>query len=267
MIKNSKKAITKKNFLYEALFVVAFLLSSFWLFSAIRSENFSLEQIYSKNGAYIFILSLIALIVSYLNRDKLKGWLSSVIRFLGNNIVAVFGIMVLFQIVTLLFASGLSGYDVYGVYHAAMGDINSQKWTYLQNYPNNFLLFLFMRVVHSLTLLQILNIIAIDFSIAMSYFTAKHLFDKQTARYSILLFIATLGFSPWFLNTYSDTFVLPFVSLGLFFLTRWSQDNISAHYRLISLLSAGFFSSVAYYLKPSAIIFVIAYFLISILKL
>ena len=72
MIKNSKKAITKKNFLYEALFVVAFLLSSFWLFSAIRSENFSLEQIYSKNGAYIFILSLIALIVSYLNRDKLK---------------------------------------------------------------------------------------------------------------------------------------------------------------------------------------------------
>lgn len=74
----------------------------------------------------------------------------------------------------------------------------------------------------------------------MSYFTAKHLFDKQTARYSILLFIATLGFSPWFLNTYSDTFVLPFVSLGIFFLTQWSQDNISAHYRLISLLSAGF---------------------------
>ncbi|MDT2552949.1 hypothetical protein P7D26_10055 [Lactococcus petauri] len=144
MIKNSKKAITKKNFLYEALFVVAFLLSSFWLFSAIRSENFSLEQIYSKNGAYIFILSLIALIVSYLNRDKLKDWLSSAIRFLGNNIVAVFGIMVLFQIVTLLFASGLSGYVVYGVYHAAMGDINSQKWIYLQNYPNNFLLFLFM---------------------------------------------------------------------------------------------------------------------------
>lgn len=267
MIKNSKKAITKKIFLYEALFIVAFLLSSFWLFSAIRSENFSLEQIYSKNGAYIFILSLIALIVSYLNRDKLKDCLSSVIRFLGNNIVAVFGIMVLFQIVTLLFASGLSGYDVYGVYHAAMGDINSQKWTYLQNYTNNFLLFLFMRVVHSLTLLQILNIIAIDFSIAMSYFTAKHLFDKQTARYSILLFIATLGFSPWFLNTYSDTFVLPFVSLGIFFLTQWSQDNISAHYRLISLLSAGFFSSIAYYLKPSAIIFVIAYFLISMLKL
>lgn len=240
MIKNSKKIITKKFFLYEALFVAAFLLSSFWLFSAIRSENFSLEQIYSKNGAYIFILSLIALIVSYLNRDNLKHGLSSVIRFLGNNIVAVFGIMVLFQIVTLLFASGLSGYDVYGVYHAAMGDINSQKWTYLQNYPNNFLLFLFMRVVHSLTLLQLLNIIAIDFSIAMSYFTAKHLFDKQTARYSILIFIATLGFSPWFLNTYSDTFVLPFVSLGMFFLTRWNQDNISAHYRLISLLSAGF---------------------------
>lgn len=73
MIKNSKKVINKKNFLYEALFVVAFLLSSFWLFSAIRSENFSLELIYSQNGAYIFILSLIALTVSYLNRDKLKN--------------------------------------------------------------------------------------------------------------------------------------------------------------------------------------------------
>lgn len=267
MIKNSKKVINKKNFLYEALFVVAFLLSSFWLFSAIRSENFSLELIYSQNGAYIFILSLIALTVSYLNRDKLKNWLSYVIRFLCNNIVAVFGVMILFQIVILLFASGLSGYDVYGLYHAAMGDINSQKWTYLQNYPNNFLLFLFMRIVHSLTLLQILNIIAIDFSIAMSYFTAKRLFDKQTARYSILLFIATLGFSPWFLNTYSDTFVLPFVSLGIFFLTCWSEKSIAPHYRLMSLLSAGFFSSIAYYLKPSAIIFVIAYFLISILKL
>lgn len=257
----------KKNFIYEAIFIIAFLLSSFWLFSAIRSENFALEQIYSKNAGYVFIVSLITLIVGYLNRSKLKQWLSITVRFLSDNIIVVFGIMVLFQIIILLFASGLSGYDVYGVYHAAMGDIDSKNWTYLQNYPNNFLLFLFMKTVHSLTVLQILNIIAIDFSIALSYFTAKELFEERTAKYSILLFMTTFGFSPWLLNTYSDTFVLPFVSLGIFFLSKWTQKNTEPLFRILFLLSAGFASSIAYYLKPSAIIFVIAYFLIFILKL
>ena len=176
-MKRLDRVKTKKNFIYEAIFIIAFLLSSFWLFSAIRSENFALEQVYSKNAGYIFIISLIILIVGYLNRSKLKQWLSITVRFLSDNIIAVFGIMVLFQIIILLFASGLSGYDVYGVYHAAMGDINSKNWTYLQNYPNNFLLFLFMKTVHSLTVLQILNIIAIDFSITLSYFTAQELFE------------------------------------------------------------------------------------------
>ena len=266
MVKNTKNTLTKKNIIYDLLFVVAFLFSSFWLFSAVRSENFSLEKIYSKNGASIFLLSVIALTVSYLNRNKLKVGLSTVFKFLENNIKALFGVMLLFQVVILLFASGLSGYDVYGVYHAAMGDINSQKWIYLQNYPNNLLLFLFMKIVHSLTFLQVLNMIAIDFSIAISYFTAKNLFNKQTAKYSILLFMSSIGFSPWFLNTYSDTFVLPFVSLGIFFLSRYNQSGIAPKYRIMSLLSAGFFSSIAYYLKPSAIIFVIAYFLIYIVK-
>lgn len=261
-----KKRKNYFNFIYDGIFIAAFLFSSFWLFNAVRSDNFALETIFSKKSGYVFIVSLILLTIGYLKRNNLKKWLMASINFLVNHLFVLFGIMVSFQVIIFLFASTLAGYDIYGIYHAAVGDINMQNWIYLQNYPNNFLLFLLMKAVHSLTALQILNILAIDFSIGLSYFTAKTLFGERSARYSTLLFMATLGFTPWLLNTYSDTFVLPFVTLSIFFLSKWGEKNTKVLNRIVFLISAGFFSSVAYYFKPSAIIFVIAYFILYLLE-
>ncbi|WP_271328164.1 glycosyltransferase family 39 protein [Lactococcus muris] len=254
------------KFINKAIFVLAFLFSALWLFNTVRSDNFAIDKVFSKNGGYIFIAALIIMTVAYLKRSELKKWGITSIEFLTNHLFVLFGIMVFFQIIILLFASGLAGYDIWGLYHHAVGDLNIEKSPYLQMYPNNFLLFLLMKAVHSLTALQILNIIAIDFSIIILFFTARTLFGKRAARYSTLIFMATLGFTPWLLNTYSDTFVLPFVALGMFFLSKWDQKNTEPLHRFTYLLAAGFSSAVAYYLKPSAIIFVIAYFLLSALK-
>lgn len=248
------KKENQKNVLLKILSGLSFVIMLMWLYSALVSENFYLPG--TPRYLSLILFSLFSGTMGYFLWIKrvLRKKIFSFCTYMNNQKSFVFLAMIVYQLVVLLFSSTMPGFDVGFLFNIVRGNVG---FAYLQMNPNNFLLFLLYNAVRSLVLMQFLNAIAINTAIILLYRFAKRFYSRKVADISFFFFVLLLGMTPWLLIPYSDTLPLPLV-IGVMYLCRLHKEKPK---KLYLGVTSGVLSAVIYLLKPSAIIFLMAFFI------
>lgn len=213
-------------------FHILFYICFGWIFLNVvftTTDNFLLSLLIALIifGAFYLLHKFTSKVVS--------GWKASTVLF-----CFFFSLIIVFLLQSLLgfylqidCNAGYWDFDqVYrnAVSYATTGQITNH--VYFMRYPNNtftlVLLSLFYRVIflisgHTSEMAGVfLNIVAIDFSILMMFFTSRRIYNSHTA-----LFMAFLCFffTPFYLYVpifYTDTLSMPFLALGVYLYTVFS---------------------------------------------
>lgn len=94
-----------------------------------------------------------------------------------------------------------------------------------------------------------------------------YLASKDKVKLLWYLQIVFLAFFPMIIIPYTDTWVLPSVSLILLGFVGMSNQNLNLIYRILFSVIAGVATAITYYIKPSGIIPAIAFVIIGIIYL
>lgn len=257
-----------KNF-YSIYIFIVFLLVVF----AAPFVGFQFKRNYDCDNIIVFIFFVLIIAVSFFLIYKLKNKLAKLWLFLHSNkgFYWIFGagsaVMLLGQICLVLGAWFVAGWDTRNVIFPEM-QMNSD---YMSMYPNQiFLAGLFRRIYFFLTLkgftfdgyyltLVFLSAILVAISVIMLGIIAKKLFSPFIAILTFLCCMLFVGFSPYILIPYSDTFGLFCTSLILFSFT--TINNKAFKWFVIM-----FFSIVGFFIKPTVLIVLFAIIIILISK-
>lgn len=191
---------------------------------------------------------------------------------------SLFFLTLILQVILLYYIHVPIGWDVDGI-HASVSELiknspDSIASIYLSKNPNNSLFFFLMYFIsqignffhHSLgyswMYWQLVNTIFMDIGFIFIFLAAKNLFNKQIAYFSFYLAFIPLALSPWILVIYTDTIMLPVIGF-IFWLYSLAQKNNN----LTLIVILGTSIAIAYLLKPSSIVFLVAYILINLLIL
>lgn len=111
---------------------------------------------------------------------------------------------------------------------------------------------------------QLWNIIFMDIGFVILFKAAKHLFNKKVAYLTFYLASFSLMFSPWILVPYTDVIMIPVISAVLLLYAKQIEIKNSGVWNLIFI---GILLGICYLLKPSSIVFLIAWTIIMGIKL
>ncbi|WP_423364016.1 hypothetical protein [Mycoplasma sp. P36-A1] len=265
--------------------IIFLLISILMFYFAIRSPIFNINNLTSE---FLFFLIIFLLIISILllnNKSRVflvKGY-DRCSKYFINNLskisIGLFIVAIIIQIVIIFLTTIPIGWDVAqifkGVKNVMAGD-NTRISSYLSRYDNNSMYFYIMYALSSIGNLfiktagntwiywQLLNILILDVGIILLFLATKKLFDLKYA-YSVAYLLAiSMMFSPHLLIPYTDIMALSLTCLMLYL---YSIIHSSIKYRryFITIL-LGIVVSITFLLKPSAIIVVIAFFVVSIIK-
>lgn len=178
----------------------------------------------------------------------------------------------IYQIVLLVAIAGETGFDS-GIVKWAAASPSIEGGSYLANYfsqyPNNLMLMFLERGIYHISqglnitnfmiTLDVVNLVLIDIAIFLiALMLRKYL--KSAILWTMIPLVLLI--SPWIIVVYSDTFVLPFVAgmvlLLSLIVTSWQQEQESWLRLTWQSGLLGIVSWVAYELKPTAIILLIA---------
>ncbi|OZG61726.1 hypothetical protein BMYO_0240 [Bifidobacterium myosotis] len=232
-----------------------------------------------------------ALLFSARFRARVVSW----IRFLANHRRIVFIAMLCWQMVIL--ACFIPAHLRYDARAAQTSSINAVLTpgvfdNYLSTYPNNAFLYLIeyipTRILYLLSgpilienklravtiivfCMQLINIVIVDTSILFLEKTIRPI-SERASRYAYLFMALLLGCSTWIICPYTDTFSLPLsiwmISLMVKVFNKSKERHIDAwrikeivgfvaHFLLI-----GVSTSLAYAMKPSSVIPLIAFVIV-----
>lgn len=255
-------------------FGVVFFAVFLWLFISLCFFNTSTYEF--DMGKQMFSFGLIAVFsfAGFYVLHKIK----SIRNMIADHFISVFVISMLvllvLQIILVTFASVPIGWDCRKIVEAAFGQDLSKHSTYFQTYPNNlFLLFVFRAYSKVISFFQIedpwlpltlLNVLAVDAAILFSVLSMKKIFGKKSAAITFFFAVLLIGFFPWLIVPYSDTFSMPFVVLSFFLYLQLNGQN-SVVKKIILGAGIGLSACIGYLIKPSALIPLIAIILLHIL--
>lgn len=142
--------------------------------------------------------------------------------------------------------------------------------TYLSNYPNNQL-FYFLNAFISLFIgtnvlyYKIINIIVLAFSTLLVKIVASKMYNKKIiGYYCSFIFMIYVQLQPIFMVPYTDSYCLPPLLLSSLFILESSRTRSRLWIIIFSSL-AGIFFATAYLIRPSSIIFIIAFLIFAII--
>ena len=79
-----------------------------------------------------------------------------------------------------------------------------------------------------------INCLFIDCAAFLLYLATKNLFNRMTGFIAFILFIFSLGLSPWILTPYTDTLVLPFVCATIYcYSVLYKNRMLSLAYKIL----------------------------------
>ena len=212
-------------------------------------------------GAVLFLL------FSLINREKQKLQMVE-LCILG-------AVLFIIQQYIIRHAYFLTGWDAGTVNNIAdviaFGGRWDDFWTfYIQKYPNNVLLVcIFAAMKHIAAFLHYdpdaflvwMNIIVIDFSVVLSGVVLCRIVNgKAWARCGLFLMVLLVGFSPWMMIPYSDTFSLPFPIITIFLYLRYKETSIG------SIVEICLIPLIGMLIKPQCIILLIAIVLTELME-
>ena len=230
------------------------------------------------NMKIVFIISILFLIVIlgiYLcvikNKGRIKRFYSNKKSRIITGVVA--GIVILgIQIIIARCFYYPVGWDVKILRESAQAMFfnESVDYLYFQMFPNNvFLLWVFKNICYISNLfpsldyefaLVIFNIIVIDLGVFMTILISKKIFGLKLSVLTGILSSVLLIFSPWMNVVYSDTIGLFFPVL-IFYLYLKCDDCKKTWSKAILYILIGLASVIAFQVKPTNIIILIAIFI------
>ncbi|WP_423364066.1 hypothetical protein [Mycoplasma sp. P36-A1] len=279
------------NRVYEkfASFInITFLfVSILMLYFSLRSPIFDIQNL-TPLVFFITIISLIIFGVLIINKksrlflinhfNKLKN---AFVKDIGKNSIKLFIIAVVLQIIIIINISTPIGWDVGAIFKGVKDTLVGETISisgYLSRYPNNSLYFFIMLNVTKLgnfihsgigntwMFWQLFNIFIIDVGVVLFFFGISKIFNKSFSYISTYALAITVMLSPHILVPYTDTFSLSITCIIIFvFGCIGSVEKINNKILLVILLSA--LSVFSYLLKPTGIIFVIAFILVFFLNI
>lgn len=267
------------TFILKQIDSIFLLFVGITLYGAIRSTNLNLENISSRVFLLVILLFLGIYIITRFKKGKkiLTRLIKRVTNLLQKNALfittAIFLMILLFQMIVLINISTGIGWDVGYVINTIRdsGDLSY----YLSVNPNNqfyfFIMYGYARFIDLFVSTastywfsyQFLNIIIMDLSAILIFKVGKIAFNSKIAYLSLYLYMFLYLLSPWILVPYSDNLAL-FITILSFYL--YLKIDVNKKRTLFLSLTLGLLVGILYLLKPSAIIFLIAWFLITLLK-
>ena len=180
------------------------------------------------------------------------------------------GVVMAWQLLFIICVHPAIGFDVGAIHLGLIEPQNSQLQAYFSINPNNLPLLLILhgvaQLLHSTSWLamDLVTMIVVDLSALLNIISIR-IIDRQKTALGIYIHAIWLSIFPMIIVPYTDTWVLPLVSCYMFcyFSLRFGHLRFRSAYFVAFLL--GLSIAGAYFMKPSAIIPVIAIILIEIL--
>lgn len=225
------------------------------LIGTIRSSNLNLENVSARIFLIPILLGGIFLFYKFMKkRSYLSNLITAIIAFL---------VVVGLQMVFIKLTHTAIGFDV--KHFTQVNQYHKDESNYFGMYPNNMLLLViqheYLELIKKIDVsywlkLDILNVFLVDISAIFNIFLIKIISKKDIIK-AIWIQNIWLMLTPMIIVPYSDTFVLPFVSLELIIGILFLKSKSLKIKGLMSFF-VGILVTITYFIKPSSVIPVIA---------
>lgn len=234
---------------------IMLVLSLHWLFTAI----FHVSQLSSLALILFGVLAILA------NRYRFQ--LKKSYHFLMRHKLAIALAALLFQLIMLLSAELLIRRDAAVVFTGAFKYLKeSSISSYLTRNPNNLPLFLYERFFFNLFgeaalwIMQGLNLFYVNIASCILYKGCQRYFSQATADAVFSLYVTLVGFSPYYMSMYTDIPPLPLISLQIFLALSLLENKGDRRQIIARSLILGILTSLAFLIRPTVMILLIALF-------
>lgn len=207
---------------------------------------------------------------------------SRIKKYLRRNCKTIIIVLILFtiswQFIILYFLHGNSWWDPGIIEKAAMGQHNWLGKKYFEYYPNTFLLFVIEHFIFEvcgepnfsgfLMILGTINIVMLDVAFVILVYSTYRIYkNKHITLITAFLSWILMVLSPYFIIFYSDIPSFLISSLFILLYSLISGKTIKLKKRLIYSIALGLLTCLAYYTKPSLVIFDIALGMVVVIKI
>ncbi|COI26189.1 integral membrane protein [Streptococcus pneumoniae] len=252
------------NWMFRSINVAVAIVLSVALFFSIQSSTLNF---YGFSGrTYVIIFTLIA--IGYLVVvTKAYGCFANIHDWAEKNQNRLFWVtMALLFIWQLVLLASLDTHIEADALTVMESLNNPEKFAnYYSLSPNNFFYFLINYAVSrffgtELIVFKIVNVVFIDLSVFFIRGFTKSLFDTtEIANITTLVYAYFYVLQPIFIFPYTDTYSLPFISAALYFGQKMLKNKTQGYLFAVML---GLVLGVIYFLRPSAVIFEIAFLVV-----
>lgn len=238
----------------------------------LTSSNLLLNSQTTTWVTMVMLLGLVGIIIIMITDNFVKRFARSVYQsgWLGMLVLGI--LLLIWQIFFIVATHPAIGFDV-NMLHQAWINPNQAKVRgyFSQNYNNLPILLLqnwILTKFHSTSWLVIdsVTLFLVNLSALINIVT-MYLVSKDKVRLLWYLQIIFLAFFPMIIIPYTDTWVLPSVSLILLGFVGMSSHSFNLIYRILFSVMAGVATVITYYIKPSGIIPAIAFIIVGIVYL
>lgn len=274
-----KRILTLENYIFTFFVLFVFygaLTSPFSIFHILLEKSWKIFGLIVVFGFVIYFIQRNRTIISPIFQT---AW-TFIKKYDNFFLIVTLTLLLILQVILLKQITVPIGWDVFDNFHGITTENkeyskivlslnpNNQFFFFLMYYINKFLIFIDITGSWSNTWLswQIVNCLFINFSLFLFYHASKRVFNKSVAFIAYSLFLLSFGLSPWILTPYTDTAVLALISL-VFFTYSLLYQVTSSLVKYILLFLIGVVLAFCFLMKPSSIIFFIAYGCIQLLKL
>ncbi|MDD2214439.1 MAG: hypothetical protein PHR21_07895 [Oscillospiraceae bacterium] len=211
----------------------------------------------------LVILLLLILTVFFVGVHLRQRFWAGVRRHAFLGAAVLFILAACFQVLLILKVHPGIGWDVDAIHMAVIDPQDPDLETYFSMYPNNVLILLLQHKLadwfqtQSWLFFDLLTLVLVDLSVWLNVAVIGILKPQLTAVALALQSLFLLVF-PYIMVPYTDAWVLPLVSLYLLGYCLVKQPRFMVPVRGLGLILFGFGSVATYYMKPSAIIPLIA---------
>lgn len=257
-----------------SMFSVVFFAVFTWLFISLCFFNNSTYEFDTGKQMLSFgLIATLSFVAFYILR-KIRAVQNTIAGHFTAVLVSSMVVLLILQIILIMCISVPIGWDCGVIVDAAFSQDMSSYSEYFSIYPNNIFLLFFFRIVGKILytlpidnpwlVLSLLNALAVNAAILFSVLSMKKIFGNKSAAITLFFAILLLGFSPWLIVPYSDTFSMPFVVLSFFLYLQLNGQN-SVVKKIILGACIGLSACIGYLIKPSALIPLIAIILLHLL--
>ncbi|WP_142429124.1 glycosyltransferase family protein, partial [Enterococcus faecalis] len=261
-----------KNFLYKSINFIFTLAILITLFGVIRHPYFNIANL--KGASLVLGLALVCFIVCIIISSNVRNYflffLKQIKDYIRKNIkvitILIVAITILLQFILVSTISAPIGWDVKVIF---LGVTKNQPMdAYLSRYPNNAFFFFVMLGITKIANIfvdgigntwlfwQLCSTVFIDLGFFFLYTATKRLFSHMIAYLVFYLSILSLALSPLIIVPYTDIGAFTIVSFSMFL---YSFINTKKQNSLLFSMMLGICCAILYLIKPSAIIFIIAW--------